>query len=82
MTLEVCGRTHGPRPIEGSLVNEDGKGQVWILALGSIRGRFVANGSSEFTKAISEGLVSAGRDLPALMRTLVEMSPTVSDSGI
>jgi hypothetical protein len=82
LILEYRGRTHGPRPIVGSLVNQDGKGRIWTMGLGSIRGHFEAEEGSEFTKAITTALVGAGRDFPELMRILVEMSPTVADSGV
>ncbi|MCH7901472.1 MAG: hypothetical protein IH818_11265 [Acidobacteria bacterium] len=58
VSVELNGKTHGPKPIVGSIKNLE-KGAAWAIGLGSIRVRFVANDPETFTRQLIQEMIEA-----------------------
>ncbi|MDF1595125.1 MAG: hypothetical protein P1T08_03335 [Acidimicrobiia bacterium] len=78
VSVELDDKTHGPKPIVGSVKNLD-KGAAWAIGLGSIRVRFVANDPEAFTRQLIQGLIGAQESPAELFENMYQMAPTVAE---
>lgn len=78
ISLEFNGKTHGPKPIVGSVKNLD-KGTAWAIGLGSIRVRFVADEPEAFTQELVREMIAVQQSPGEFFENMYQMAPTVAE---
>ena len=78
ISLEFNGKTHGPRPIVGSVKNVE-KGTAWAIGLGSIRVRFVADEPEAFTQRLIQEMIAVQESPAEFFENMYQIAPTVAE---